>query len=238
MKTYRFRAVLADADDTLFDFVRGEEEALRRILPSAQVDPTPDNIRLYQRINAGWWEKLERGETTQDELQWARFRDFLAALGLPAEEDKAKRVHEAFAEELGNQRWLMPGAEAFCRRVSQKLPICLVTNGIAKIQHSRFDSCVLRPYFSDMIISGEVGYAKPDRRIVELALKSLGIADPAETVFIGDSLKADIAAARAAGTASLLFTNGRVPPAGHGADYAASSLEEAADWILAHAQGE
>ena len=47
---------------------------------------------------------------------------------------------------------------------------------------------------------------------------------------------ADIAAANAAGVESILFTEGKEPPEGHGATYVARTYREALDILLAKAE--
>lgn len=111
------------------------------------------------------------------------------------------------------------------------MPICLVTNGVAAIQHARFDRCPISPYLSGLFISEELGAAKPDPAIVHAALRRMGVA-PENAVMIGDSAAADIPAANAAGVFSILFTNGRPAPENHGANAVAASYEEAERLIL------
>jgi phosphoglycolate phosphatase-like HAD superfamily hydrolase len=53
---------------------------------------------------------------------------------------------------------------------------------------------------------------------------------------MGDSVTADIAAANAAGVESILFTDGKEPPEGHGATYVARNYREALDILLAKAE--
>lgn len=56
----------------------------------------------------------------------------------------------------------------------------------------------------DVLVSGEVGLAKPDRRIFELAVKRFAL-EPARTVFVDDS-PANVAAAREVGLLAVHFT--------------------------------
>jgi len=56
----------------------------------------------------------------------------------------------------------------------------------------------LLDYFPKRIYSCDVGYRKPNRRIFELALQAVG-SHPAQTVFVGDDLNADIFGAKRAG---------------------------------------
>jgi len=57
--------------------------------------------------------------------------------------------------------------------------------------------------FDDIIISAEVGLAKPDRRIYQLAIDRLGVA-PEEAVFIDDVL-GNVEGAQAAGLSAIKF---------------------------------
>jgi epoxide hydrolase-like predicted phosphatase len=58
--------------------------------------------------------------------------------------------------------------------------------------------------FDEMIISAEVGVAKPDARIYQIALEKLGVA-PAEAVFL-DDFPANVEGARAVGMQAIHFS--------------------------------
>ena len=113
------------------------------------------------------------------------------------------------------------------------MPIYLVTNGIAQVQRSRFGDCDLAKYFAGLVISEEVGAAKPDPAMIFEALKLAGNIAPEDAILLGDSITADIAAANNAGVKSILFTNGKEIPENHGATWAVKTLEEALELILA-----
>jgi FMN phosphatase YigB (HAD superfamily) len=100
------------------------------------------------------------------------------------------------------------------------------------VQRSRFTDCVLSPYIAGLVISEEVGHAKPHPAMIHKAMELAGVADPRRAVVFGDSVTADIGAARNAGVDSILYTNGGDAPAGHGADYAAKGFEDALQVIL------
>ncbi len=217
------RVLLADADGTLFDFHKGEAIALAALFARFQLPATQAYLDIYKRVNAAQWARLERGETTQARLRLERFEDFLREAGLAGDPQAMK---DYFEEQLGMQSIPLPGAEAFCRQVSARMPIYLVTNGIARVQRGRFVRCALAPYLSGLFISEEVGHAKPHPAMLLSALEACG-AKPSEAMLLGDSVTADIAAARAAGVPSILFTNGQEPPHDHGADYVARDYAEA-----------
>lgn len=228
--------LLADADGTLFNFHVGERAAFNRAMEAYCLPADDESAALYSRVNLSHWARLERGETTQARLRVERFSDFLAEIQLRnalTAIPPAETLAERFVEELGRQHVPMQGAEAFLKRVSARMPVYLVTNGIAKVQRSRFETSELRVYLMDLLISEELGHVKPDPFMVLEGMRRAGITDKRRVVLIGDSVTADIGAARNAGVDSILFTDGGPAPADCGATYVAQTLEEAAALVLA-----
>lgn len=225
----RYELLLADADGTLFDFLAGEKNALQTVLQRFQLPQDEETVALYSRINESHWKRFERGETTQARLRVERFEDFLQALG--ADKDAAA-MSGAYAQALGQQRILLPGALALCQGVSAFMPIFLVTNGLAQIQRSRFAGCAIAPYLAGFLISEETGRPKPDPHMLLEAMRLSGLQDPRRAVMLGDSVTADIAAAKAAGVDSILLLGPQAHPRGHGATYTAACLQEAQGLIL------
>lgn len=223
-----FRVLLADADGTLFDFAKGEAVAISETLRRFGLPDDEETVSLYARANDAQWKKLERGETTSERVRLDRFVDFLALGGF---EGEPEAMCEDYVERLGRQRWVLPGAVELLRAVSARMPVYLVTNGIARVQRSRLRGCEIEPYLTDVVISEEVGAPKPDPRMIHEALRRAGCRAE-EAVLLGDSVTADIAAANRAGIASILYTGGGPAPANHGATWTADTLEEACQIIL------
>lgn len=226
----KYEILLCDIDDTLFDFPKGEVIALENTFRAFDIPLTPENWEAYHIANREQWRKLERGETTSQKLRVDRFADFLRAIGMQRD---ASAMSDVMIDHLGQQRWPLPYCEELCRRVSEKMPIWLVTNGIARVQHSRMDHCFLSPFITGMVVSEELGVSKPNPKMVWEALAQAGVDDLSRAVFLGDSQTSDIAAANNAGIDSILFTNGKDIPEGHKATYAVKTLEEACQLILA-----
>lgn len=226
----KYGLCLCDADGTLFDFLKGERAALAATLTSFSLPVTDECVALYSSINDGHWKRFERGETTQDRLRVDRFADFLSAMGRG--DADARQMNLVYVGFLSQQHELMPGAMDFCRRVSAKMPIYLVTNGIASVQRTRLSLCEIREYLSGVVISEEVGRQKPDPEMIYEAMRQAGEADKRRVVMLGDSLTSDIRAAKNAGVDSVLFTNGKEPPEDGFADDTVKTLDAAADLIL------
>jgi putative hydrolase of the HAD superfamily len=80
--------------------------------------------------------------------------------------------------------------------------------------HDVLERTGLRPLVDAVVISAELGVAKPDPAIFRAALDRLGAA-PDGAVHVGDSLEHDVAGARAAGLEAVLVArNGAAGPDG------------------------
>jgi putative hydrolase of the HAD superfamily len=101
---------------------------------------------------------------------------------------------------------LLPGEEDFIRALHGKVKMAIVSNGLSAIQRGRLGLCLLTPMFDAIVISEEVGVAKPDPKLIEVALGMLGCKDKSQAVMMGDSLSADIKAAVNAGVDSIFFS--------------------------------
>jgi len=61
-------------------------------------------------------------------------------------------------------------------------------------------------YFDPVVVSGDHGYRKPDRRLFQLALDGMGV--PAgNTLFVGNDMYRDIYGAREAGLKTVMFNS-------------------------------
>ena len=110
----RYKCVLMDIDDTLFDFMPGNRNAIAQLMEELGLS-SPTVFEEYQAINHACWEALERGEMTQEILHVERFRRFLASKG---RDDDPKAVADRFAQLLGQQAIWLPGAENLLRTLS------------------------------------------------------------------------------------------------------------------------
>jgi 2-haloacid dehalogenase len=221
----KYKGIFFDADDTLFDYPRAERTALRACLREFHLSVDPRIfLESYRRHNSELWKAFERGETDQAVLRIERFRRLAVELnisGLPLD-----RISAFYLEALSGQRKLMPGALATVRALAQKLPLALITNGIAAVQRRRLAASPITPYFQAVIISEEVGVAKPDPRIFAPALQKIGV-EAGEVLYVGDSVTSDMAAARNAGMDFCWFNPGRVPvPAGQAPSFIIAAITE------------
>jgi 2-haloacid dehalogenase len=222
-KTYK--AVFFDADDTLFDYPRAERAAVRACIREFRIPLGLDEfIASYRRHNKDVWQAFERGETDQATLRVQRFRLLAAEYGLAAL--PVEKLSVFYLEALADQPHLYPGALAAVRALARTYPLALITNGIALVQNRRFGASPITGYFRAVVISEEVGIAKPDPRIFTPALEAVGVA-ARDVLYVGDSVTSDMAAARNAGMDFCwLNPDGKPVPAGHRARYVISHVKD------------
>jgi putative hydrolase of the HAD superfamily len=93
------------------------------------------------------------------------------------------------------------------RTLGARYRLGVVTNGIDRVQRSRLAASGLAPLFETVVTSEGSGFAKPDPRILHVALDALGIS-PRHAVYVGDDPAVDGAAARAAGVPFVWMDRG------------------------------
>ena len=105
----------------------------------------------------------------------------------------------------------VPGVLARLRASGARLAV--VSNWDVSL-HDVLERTGLRPLVDVVVISAELGVAKPDPAIFRAALDRLG-AGPDDALHVGDSLEHDVAGARAAGLEAVLVArNGPTAPEG------------------------
>ena len=226
----KYNIVLFDADRTLYDFDRGEENALRTHMESLGFALTDEMYAMYKKINKGLWDEFERGERDKSTIAPTRFTRFFDAFGIAS--DPVRSAKEYF-DILSEQRFLISGAYSLCEKLFGKVDMYIVTNGMGDVQTKRFSKSELFPFFKGLFISETLGAAKPSPEFYAKALESIGN-PPKETILaVGDSPAADIRGANLAGIDACYYSpNGDPLPEGIWAEYTVSNLSEIAEILL------
>jgi 2-haloacid dehalogenase len=211
MKIYG--GVLLDADNTLFDYDRAEAEALEETFADAIPDaPREQAAETYREINARYWKLFEQGSITATGLQTGRWADLFHHLGRTGDAAAAAATYVA---RLSTKSHFLPGASELVRALAQRTRLCLVTNGLSRVQRGRLAHSGIAGHFSAVLISEELGFAKPDPRFFAAACSTLNLA-AGELLCVGDNPVADIAGARGAGIDACWFSPSGAPWPGPG----------------------
>ena len=86
----------------------------------------------------------------------------------------------------------------------ERYPLALVTDAQSAYPRGELHKVGLLDYFDPIIVSGDHGYRKPDRRLFQLALDGMRVAAE-NALYVGNDMHRDIFGARAVGMTTVLF---------------------------------
>jgi HAD superfamily hydrolase (TIGR01549 family) len=203
------RALFFDLDETLLDGSVLQESIVRTCEMIAANQPGLDAARLFKangQIWQGYWQEVEEkwtlGALDSASLSLEAWRRTLSACGCSDESlaRQASQIHRRLGREA--HRLFDDVLEFFAAAKTARVPLALITNGASDTQRDKLRVLDLEQWFEVVVISGEVGIAKPDASVFELALNKLAV--ERENVWhVGDSLTADVAGAKAAGLTAV-----------------------------------
>ena len=188
MKNYK--TILIDLDDTLLDFQKSEDVAIRTTIKTLGIEPTDEVVSTYKAINQKYWKMFERGEIEREALLIARFKEFCGLLNITNKDFSL--LNETYFHYLSSTPFEIDGADEFLQKLSEKYDIYVITNGVKRVQTKRLSLVNITKYFKKIYISEEIGYQKPNVEYFDYVLNDLKITNKDELLIIGDSLSSDI----------------------------------------------
>ncbi len=235
------KAILFDLDETLIlekpVAIRALEQAGQRAHKQADVPPSQLREAVLERAGEIWrstpvidycrrvgissWEGLWcefAGEN--EDLVWLRewsptyrFEAWSRALEDMGVDDEqlARSLADDFVEIRRELFECFPGTTAILEDLKGAVRLILATNGASDLQRQKLESSGLAGYFDDVLVSGDIGFAKPHPHFFENALR-LADAGPEQTLMVGDNLQKDIGGAQEAGIRGVWVNrNGKKP---------------------------
>lgn len=209
MADKKYSHILFDADGTLFDFEKTEQQAFRDTMEKYEIPFSEEWLSLYKNINISYWKMLEKGQITKDALLPKRFHDFLERIDRTDLE--CEDLNRTYLSRLGEYGFLFPQALDLCTTLYGSYKLILVTNGVYSTQTRRFDKSPIKPCFEEMIVSENIGFAKPDPRYFDYVFHRHSIHEKDRVLIVGDSLSADIKGGRDYGIDTCFYNPSRIP---------------------------
>jgi putative hydrolase of the HAD superfamily len=212
----KFRGILFDINGTLVDILTDEGRddiyrTLSNLLDYQGISLGPETIRdLYFQLNK------EQRRTSEEEYPEfdavAIFRDIIARHAtaftrqLPAEKSAAlpRLLAEVFRAASRLKLELYPGVEAVLGELREYYQLAAVSDGQSAWAVPELRAVGLFEYFNPVIVSGDLGYRKPDPRIFEAALAGMGLTAQ-EVIFVGNDMHRDVFGAHRLGLKTVFF---------------------------------
>ncbi|MDO4433817.1 MAG: pyrimidine 5'-nucleotidase [Alysiella sp.] len=196
---HAFKWIAFDADDTLFHYQ--SYAGLCRVLARYGVAWNETLHRHFQAANASLWLALQNGAISMTELAQRRFASLAVQTG-----QSALTLNHELQLEMIHISQAVAGVPQLLKNLKNKgMGIAMITNGFSVLQRPRLQAQGLLQYIDVLVVSEEVGYAKPDARIFEWALAQMGNPLPAYVLMVGDSLISDIQGAKQVGMKTCWF---------------------------------
>lgn len=194
--------LLIDADHTIFDFDRCQNESLEKAFIDCNLFFLPSYCEIYTVINKLYWKAFEEGKISREQLKEQRFNHFFQQIDQWTD---PVIFHQNYVSHLRHSVHYYEGAVEALQLLAKKYSLALITNGLAEVQRPRLEKSGLVSLFKAVLISGEIGWAKPDKEFFSAVFSAINCVDPQHCLVIGDNLHADIQGGLQAGTHTCWF---------------------------------
>lgn len=179
-----------DADNTLFDFDASSILAFEALVDQLNIPQSSDLYKTYKKHNAHVWHLFEKGQIDAQNLRSRRFELFFDEIGFDFDGLKA---NDLYLDLLVENVRLLDGATELLEKLKDLgIKMLIITNGLKEVQKPRLEKVGLTHYFEDIIVSDEIGVAKPDGAFFTFAEKAANHPPKDQVLVIGDSINSDI----------------------------------------------
>lgn len=214
-------ALCFDLDDTLLD-TSGNAEAVRRTCETlARSLPGREVAQILAANQAAWASHIPEVEEawTQGRLETSLivmeiWRRTLRECGCD-DEALVQLARQTYQELLADAHRLYDDVLGCFECLAPDVPVALITNGASDFQREKMRLLDIERRFKLIVVSGEHGIAKPDPAVFRTVLHAFEIEEPRRAWHIGDSLRADVGGAKAAGLTAVWLNRTGIRPAPH-----------------------
>lgn len=208
----RYKAILWDLDQTLLNFDLSMDHAIRAVFKRFGLAINDAIVAQYDAINRSYWNRLELGEITKEEVKTGRFRTLLKELGIY--HISPEEIAAIYQEELGSVFFYMDGARELVTKLREMgYRQYVVTNGVNSTQANKMRLSGLDQIIDGVFVSELMGYPKPMKEYFDACFAALPDVKREECILVGDSLTSDMRGANNAGITACWFN-----PEGRGKD--------------------
>lgn len=203
-----------DLDNTLWDFDKNSKSVLQELFNTngltAKLNADFETFHdYYYRKNDELWHLYYFNKIKKEELRYKRFHDSFLNFGYDNLQ-LSKNIAEEYVKISPYSKHLKDGCVEILEHLNSNYHLHIITNGFAEVQNIKIDTCGLRPYFKEIIISEEHGLTKPHVDIFRLG-ERLANTTPDKCIMIGDNWVSDIEGAIGAGWKAVYLSQDNAP---------------------------
>jgi HAD superfamily hydrolase (TIGR01549 family) len=199
------RTVIFDLDDTLFDHQHSRRcglKVLRKTHSEFNKISLEELEKEHERLLSLDYPNVLDGKQSIVDGTIERIKILCSIYGVTLNDGEARATTELYRSAYATNRQAIPGSDKLLEYLSTHVKVGVITNGLRTVQEEKLKICMVEKYIEFLVISEEVGYRKPDRRIFEEALKRADT-KPGEAIYVGDSWDFDIVSASQCGIKTI-----------------------------------
>ena len=218
--------ILWDVDGTLLDFIAAEKAAIKTLFKEFNLCECSDEmIKRYSEINKTYWQRLERGEITKQEVLVGRFKEFFASEGLDS--SVAEEFNSLYQLRLGDTIVYHDDSLEIIRSLRGRARQYVVSNGTVEAQSKKLRLSGLGELMDGIFLSEHIGIEKPNIEFFDRVFEEIEPADRSRVMIVGDSLTSDIQGGNNAGIITCWYNpQGDKAPDKYRIDYEISDLHQ------------
>lgn len=192
------KVILWDVDGTLLDFHAAEKAAIRTLFQKFGLSTCTDEmLQRYSKINRSYWERLERGELTRDQVLIGRFQEFFEKEGLDV--SVAEEFNLAYQVSLGDTIVCCDNSLEIIKSLVGKVKQYIVSNGTVVAQEKKLRLSGIGAVTDGVFLSEQLGVEKPNKAFFDHVFEEIGEYEKDQVLIVGDSLTSDIRGGNNAG---------------------------------------
>ena len=216
--------ILLDVDNTLLDFNKCAEAAIKTAFLKWNIPYTDKVFPTFLEVNDSLWQKIETGAIDKFRLYQLRWKTIFKRLGI---DENGPVFEQDFRSIFSNSKEPVDGAYEILQYLSEKYRLSVASNASYEQQLKRLNSADMMKYFSNIFNSAQIGFPTPEKKFFDACFERLGNVKKETCVIIGDSLSADISGGAEYGIKTIWFNYGKIAvPENVKADFVVNTLEE------------
>lgn len=196
--------ILWDVDGTLLDFIAAEKAAIKTLFREFNLGQCSDEmIKRYSEINKGYWQRLERGEITKQEVLVGRFKEFFKSEGLDS--SVAEEFNSLYQLRLGDTIVYHDDSLEIIKSLKGRVRQYVVSNGTVEAQSKKLRLSGIGELMDGIFLSEHIGIEKPNIEFFDSVFEEIEPADRDSIMIVGDSLTSDIQGGNNAGIVTCWY---------------------------------
>lgn len=201
------KAVVFDVDDTLYDLSTPFKQVCRTVFPEDTGLDLEGAFLASRRYSDSVYASSLSGKISMEEMYIYRFENAFRDYGKKIDAQTAL-FFQAVYEQKQQEIKMTEAMKKLLENLSGKMKLGIVTNGPTQHQWDKVNALGVEQWIpkEHILISGEIGIAKPDTGIFAAELGRLDL-QKEDVCYVGDSFENDIVGAKGAGWKAVWYNH-------------------------------